>query len=94
MGHSSQVGPGAENSNKWEISGMPIQKSYVDKFFEACKNEKFCDFSSNETCGNSTTTQAPKVSGDSTTTQAPVSAVTTRALITLPIALCLTWYFL
>lgn len=85
IGHSSQVGPGADKSNKWEISGMPIQKSYVDKFFEACKNEYFCDSSSKEPC-DPITSQAPQASDSD-------SAVTARALA-LPIAVCLNWYFL
>lgn len=86
IGHSSQVGPGADKSNKWQISGMPVQKAYVDAFFEACKNDYFCDFSSKKTCGSTT-----KAEG-SDTTKAEVSdstkTVTTHA-IALLVVLCL-----
>ena len=90
IGHSSQVGPGADNSNKWQISGMPVQKSYVDAFFKACKDDYFCDFSSKKTCGSTT-----KAEG-SDTTKAEVSdstkTVTTHA-IALLVALCLNFLY-
>lgn len=44
-GNCAEVHAGAEDAcehNKWQMEGMPIKKSYVDAWYAACKNERFC----------------------------------------------------
>ena len=92
LGHSSQLGPGSDESNNWEISGMPIQKAYVDRFFEACKNERFCDLYSGETCDAASATLTASATTTATRSVDSGSTITSRVLALL-LVLCLSLHY-